>query len=123
MDEKYKITTATWAGRWVPTDPILHCRMAAIKKAFDEFVAPKVSSPSSLASPFVKVCGAAFRSKGLGDASTFEDYVAEAELQVSGFLESDDVRCLALRIFAVFVERLGVCVGFIIWVLSLTHKF
>ena len=47
-----KISTATWAGRWVPSDPIQYAKMCAIKQTFESLVASKVRSQSSLQSPF-----------------------------------------------------------------------
>ena len=88
-----KIGTATWASRWVPTDPVQHCKMAAIKQVFEQFVSPKVKSQSTLASPFFKQCSAAFRSQSMEEnKSCFDDYVAAAELQVEQFMQLDFVR-------------------------------
>ena len=93
-----RIETATWAGRWVPSDPGQHTRMAAIKDVFDRFVAPKVRSQSTLAPPFFKVCTGAFKCQGLTESSCFDDYVASAELQVEGFMTMECVRCLDLNV-------------------------
>ena len=74
----------TWAGRWIPTDEMAARKMFAIKKVFDEFIGCKLKRPSAHQSAFFMVCNSSF--KTLPDSS-FEEYVARAELQVEEFLK------------------------------------
>ena len=97
-NEEKRIETATWAGRWVPSDPGQHTRMAAIKAVFDQFVGPKVRSQSTLASPFFKVCTGAFKTQGLTESTSYDDFVASAELEVEGFMKLECVRCLDFNV-------------------------
>ena len=106
----------TWAGRWVPADNGLpRTKMMAIKHVFDEFVAPKVSSPSTLSSPFYKLCVNAFRAGNIDKVETPEsEFVACAELQVSTFLLDENTRDLSIHSFrACFC--VCVCFSFCEW--------
>lgn len=82
----------TWAGRWIPTDPFLLRKMNAIRQVFDSCVAKKIRSQSSFQNPFFVLCSRAFKTRGIDKSeTTFEQFVAEAELQVEGFLKQDSV--------------------------------
>ena len=84
---------ATWAGRWVPTEPVALCKMEAIKRVFTATIAEKVRSQSKLQSPFFRMCTIAFKQEGLVDGvATQEDYIASAETQVEPFLKEESVR-------------------------------
>ena len=96
LDPKYQIESATWAGRWVPSDPLQHLRMAAIKKAFDEHIAPKVRRQSAFQSAFFKACNDSFKEKGMDENTPFDDLVSAAEEKVENFLQQESVRYLSL---------------------------
>ena len=81
---------STWAGRWIPSDPIALSKFQAIQSIFNECIAPKVRSQSSLQSPFFKVCNSAF--KALSSTAKDEDYKACAKLQVEKFMADEQVR-------------------------------
>ena len=86
---------STWAGRWIPSDPIALSKFQAIQSIFNECIAPKVRSQSSLQSPFFKVCNSAF--KALSSTAKDEDYKACAKLQVEKFMADEQVRAWFLK--------------------------
>ena len=84
----------TWAGRWIPTDPFLLCKMNAIRQVYDSCVAKKIKSQSTFQNPFFVLCGKTFKSRGIDKPeTTFEQFVAAAELEVEGFLKQESVSC------------------------------
>ena len=87
----------TWAGRWIPADPVGLAKMTAIRQVFDLCLSKKFRSPSTMASPFFMVCSKAFKSKGLDNAeATSQQLIAAAELEVRPFLALESVRPLAI---------------------------
>ena len=108
-----KISTATWAGRWVPSDPIQYAKMCAIKQTFESMVASKVRSQSTLQSPFYKACIAAFKSQRLNDCG-YEQFLAAAEHEVPSFLQQEDVRHLAFLFSNIRAKTGGERTGFLI---------
>ena len=86
----------TWAGRWIPTEPVALRKMEAIRSVFEEFFAHKLCSQSTFQSPFYKVCVNGFKNQNLDDATTFETYRAAAELEVTGLLQQEGVRAWSL---------------------------
>ena len=93
--EPEKCKAKTWAGRWIPTDPAALIKFNVIREVFDQFMAKKLSRPSSFQSPWFKQCTNAFKFKNLDGSSSKEDLVAAAELEVEKFLALDSVRILA----------------------------
>ena len=89
-----KKTPATWAGRWLPTDPIAMKKFDAIRKVFNEACAPKIRSQSTLQSPFFMQCSKAFKSQEIADDAAIEEFIACAELQVDSFMKTERVRHL-----------------------------
>ena len=88
-----KTEAKTWAGRWIPEDPVGLSKYRAIRKVFEEALASKLKRQSAMQSPFYKLCGQAFREAKLVDGhAKYEDYVAVAELQVEPFLKDESVR-------------------------------
>ena len=57
---------------------------------------PKVKSQNTLQSPFFKLCSGEFKQQGLTEDSSYDQYVAAAELKVKDFLNQEDVRSLPL---------------------------
>ena len=102
LDPKYQIESATWAGRWVPSCPLQHLRMAAIKKVFDGCIAEKVQRPSSFQSAFFKACSDSFKEQGMDETTPFDDFVSSAEKKVQNFLQQEHVRYLSLLKSPVF---------------------
>ena len=91
-----KTEAKTWAGRWIPEDPVGLSKYRAIRKVFEEALASKLKRQSAMQSPFYKLCGQAFREAKLVDGhAKYEDYVAVAELQVEPFLQDESVRACA----------------------------
>jgi len=94
----------TWAGRWIPTDPVQLAKFTAIRQVFENCLSKKLTSPSTLASSFFALCNKAFKAKGLDNAeSTVQQMVEAAELEVENFLKMNSVRtwvvCSRLQIF------------------------
>lgn len=88
-----KADNKTWAGRWIPTDKLGLAKMTAIRQVFEGFLAKKLRTPSSFASPFCSQCNRAFKNKGLDNAeSTHQQFIAAAELEVEPFLQHEFVR-------------------------------
>ena len=82
----------TWAGRWIPTDPFLLCKMSAIRQVYDSCVAKKIRSQSTFQNPFFVTCSRAFKKSDIDKSeTTFEQFVAVAELEVEGFLKLESV--------------------------------
>ena len=83
----------TWAGRWIPSDPVALGMMTSIRTVFDSLLKHKFNSPSTLASPFYSQCIKSYKAKGLDNAqSTSEQLVAAAELEVEPFLQLESIR-------------------------------
>ena len=94
----------TWAGRWIPTDPVQLAKFTAIRQVFENCLSKKLKSPSTLASSFFMLCNKAFKAKGLDNAeSTAQQMVEAAELEVENFLKMQSVRtwvvCSRLQVF------------------------
>ena len=94
----------TWAGRWIPTDPVQLAKFTAIRQVFENCLSKKLKSPSTLASSFFMLCNKAFKAKGLDNAgSTAQQMVEAAELEVENFLKMQSVRtwvvCSWLQVF------------------------
>ena len=94
----------TWAGRWIPTDPVQLAKFTAIRQVFENCLSKKLTSPSTLPSSFFALCNKAFKAKGLDNAeSTVQQMVEAAELEVENFLKLNSVRtwvvCSRLQIF------------------------
>ena len=87
--------TATWAGRWVPSDPVAKMKFDAIRKVYEECCAGKLKSQSMLATHFYTACNKAFVLQEVGDDAPMEKFIEIAELEVDGFMSSDRVRNLA----------------------------
>ena len=83
----------TWAGRWIPSDPVALAMMTSIRTVFDTFLKMKFRTPSTLASPFYSQCIKSYKAKGLDNAqSTSQQLVAAAELEVEPFLKLESIR-------------------------------
>jgi len=80
----------TWAGRWVPTDPVALSKFESIKTVFYEKIAPKVKAPSTLQNAFFKLVNNAFKS--LSPEARKKDYLACARKNVEKFLADEFVR-------------------------------
>ena len=81
--------TKTWAGRWIPTDPVALMKFESIKTVFYEKIAPKVKAPSSLQNAFFKLVNNAFKS--LAPEAKKKDYLACARKNVEKFLADESV--------------------------------
>ena len=83
----------TWAGRWIPSDPVALAIMTSIRTVFDTSLKQKFSSPSTVASSFYSQCIKSYKAKGLDNAqSTSQQLVAAAELEVEPFLKLESIR-------------------------------
>lgn len=84
--------SATWAGRWVPTEGVALKKFNSIRSVFMECVQPRLQSPSSFQKLFFKICSQAFKHGDVTDDSPEADFIALAELQVDELFQQDVVR-------------------------------
>lgn len=90
-----KPKTATWAGRWWPSDDHGSKKFQAIRHVYMEFCAHKLRSQAALASSFFSQVSKALQKKEIAAEAPLEEFIACAELEVDSFMASDRARCSA----------------------------
>ena len=99
-----KPKTATWAGRWWPSDDLGSKKFQAIRHVYMEFCAHKLRSQSALASVFFTHVSKSFQKKEIAAEAPLEEFIACAELEVDSFMATDRARCSAYFHFRLSIE-------------------